>query len=169
MPKWQECYTLPKECPKWRRTCARFIGFAPQFYVFTHTYIYIYMYIYICICIYIYMPKPVGSPLVEHENSNQKLCRSSCQRKRSSLFFLMAPVTSFFSVLKQSRGAMFSTLLVRSLRNCARAFITVARPGFWCKAAAAITSTVFLCDVLLNLPCLFWHRKVATSLATPSM
>ena len=48
----------------------------------------------------------------------------------------------FFSGLKQSRGAMFSTPLVRSLRNCARAFITVARPGFPCKAAAAITSTI---------------------------
>ena len=43
----------------------------------------------------------------------------------------------------------------RSLRNRARAFITVARPCCLCKAAAAKTSTIFLHKCVLNLPSFF--------------
>ena len=85
----------------------------------------------------------MGSPSAERQNSYRKLCRSSCQRTCSSLCFSHGSCNQFVSGLKQSRGAMFGTPLVRSFRTCARAFITVVRPGFLCKAAAAITSTVF--------------------------
>ena len=55
MPKWQECYTLPKSAPIGGEHVQDSLALHHNF-MGLHTHI------------YIYMPKTVGSPSVEHEN-----------------------------------------------------------------------------------------------------
>ena len=119
MPKWQECYTLPKSAPIGGEHVQDSLALHHNF---------------MCLHTHIYISAQDGGFAVGW--TWKFLIKSFANDLVSE---------HFFSGLKQSRGAMFSTPLVRSLRNCARAFITVTRPGFPCKAAAAITSTVFFC------------------------